>query len=111
MKTLIKYIVPLAAFLGACATSQSSPEKLSSLRGSLRAAQEMGAEQNPQAALYLQYAREAADAAKAHFDAGHNEQGASWLDRSEADAQVALAILRAAKAQAVLDDTAAQTSN
>ncbi len=94
-----KAMIASVLLLASCATSNIPTEKLNSLRGSLRAAQEMGADQNPQAALYLQYAKEAADEAKTLFDAGRNDEATSKLARSEADAQVAMGILRAAEAQ------------
>ena len=85
----------LALAVCACASTVVPQDRIALSQGTIRAAEEMGADQVPQASLYLQYAREQAQEAQLLFKKGEDEHAMSLLKRSEADAQLALAITRA----------------
>ena len=61
----------------------------------MRSAEELGATEQPQAALYLQLAQESLDAATALNEQGKPEEANSLLLRAEADAEVAVALAHA----------------
>jgi regulator of protease activity HflC (stomatin/prohibitin superfamily) len=60
----------------------------------IRAAQEVGAEKVPQAALHLQLAKEELERAKKLGADGDKEQGSSMLLRAQVDAELAVALSR-----------------
>ena len=63
-------------------------------QAAIRAAEEVGAAQDPQAALHLKLAHEQFDKAKSMMDAESNEQALRLLLRSQADAEVARAFAK-----------------
>ena len=83
-------------FAGAAATAAagcaSTPLHTESTTSGIRAAQEGGAANVPQAALHLQLAKEQLKAAEGLSKKGEKEQAASMLSRAEADAALALAL-------------------
>lgn len=85
----------LAIVLGAsCASTSSAPsEKSESSSASIRAAEEVGANHTPSAALHLQLAKEQFEQARqlASSDKEHSER---LLQRAQADAELALALAR-----------------
>ncbi len=60
----------------------------------IRAAQEVGASEVPQAALHVQLAREQAEQAKGLLEQGERERAESLFARAQADADLALALAR-----------------
>jgi hypothetical protein len=88
----------VAAGIG-CASAPLPQERLSSTEASVRAAQELGAQQVPRAKLHLQLASE--ELAKAHKLAkdGDDDLGTLQLDRARADAELAIALSREATVQ------------
>jgi hypothetical protein len=84
-------LVPLSLF--ACAPSYSAPvQRMADAQAAYRAAQEAGAEQDPQALLHLKLAEEQFAKAKTLLDAEENRRADFLLIRSKADAELALAI-------------------
>src|SRR3982750_28222 len=82
-----------------CATSRPVPtEKLGASQAAVRAATEVGAENNPQASLYLRFAQEELEQGKQLVAAGENEKAEIAFRRSSADAELALALTRASVA-------------
>jgi hypothetical protein len=80
---------------------------MASSQGAIRVAQESGATTVPQATLYLQLATEERQQALAMV--GHDNHRASYLlARSEADADLALAIAREASAARTAEHANAQ---
>jgi len=93
---MIKQALMISTLLmvGGCA-STSMPTNMASTAAAIRSAEEMGANENPRAALHLQLAQEQSDRAKAIMEAGGDKEEASMLlARSEADAELALALAR-----------------
>lgn len=87
------------ALATACATA---PLRTESSTSGIRAAQEVGASDVPQAALHLQLAQEELKKAEKLSADGEEEMAASMLTRAEADAELAVLLSRehAQKAEA-----------
>ena len=83
-------LVLLAGALAACGGGQLNQQKLSSAEGAIRAAEEVGANDQPKAALHLQLARDQINQAKRIADDGDEENAALLLNRAQADADLAL---------------------
>jgi hypothetical protein len=108
----------LIAILGACAvvlvlpgcgSSMAPPaERLASSEANLRTANELGAQQNPRAALHAKLAEEEIDKARAFMKDGDNQHADAVLQRATADAELALALAREASTRAEAEQAADQ---
>ena len=87
--TLLMGGLPFVLVVAGCATS-SVPLKTESSTSAIRAAEVVGASEDPQASLYLQLAREELDRAQDLSQKGEKEQAESLLLRAEADASLAI---------------------
>lgn len=74
-----------------CSNTPLRTEKSTS---GIRAAEEVGSAQVPQASLHLQLAKEELELAKGLSVKGERDEAASMLSRSEADAELAVALSR-----------------
>ena len=83
----ILMVVGLALFLG-CANAP--PLRTEASTSGIRAAEEAGAANVPQASLHLQLAKEELELAKGLSTKGEKERAASMLLRAEADAELAV---------------------
>ena len=81
----------LAAVFAGCATV---PLRTEASTSGIRAAEEVGALQVPQAALHLQLAKEELAKAEAMAKNGYAEEATSLLRRAEADAELAVMLSR-----------------
>jgi hypothetical protein len=107
--------IPIAAFVlqGACATTNSGPVvAVPSLgaedsAGAIRAAEEVGAAHNPEAALHLELAKEQFEHARKLTSADDRPMSTRLLLRARADADLSLALTREStsklEAQAALE--------
>ena len=84
-------VVAMAA--AGCASTEPN-QRMESTSGAIRAAEEVGAPKVPQAALYLQLAKEQSDHAKQLIADGKQEEASSLLNRAQADAELAVALVR-----------------
>ncbi len=100
MNTLPRWLILPALGLAACAGTTASSARMGSAQAAIRAAREVGAEQNPTAALHLQYAREQFAQAETLSRDGEGERAERVLARAEADADLALALSRRTTAMA-----------
>jgi hypothetical protein len=106
MKTLFPLarllpLVPLTLLsLAACATFPAPAERLAQAEAGARAAAEMGAPQEPTAALHLKMATDQLTEAKQLMANGENEKADAVLQRAQADAELALQLTKEAKAKA-----------
>ena len=89
----------LAAF-AACASSPKPESQIASSEGAIRGASEAGAKNVPQATLHLRLAQEQRATALQLIANGENGRAKYVLERSEADAELALALAREANAKA-----------
>jgi hypothetical protein len=78
-----------AAMVSGCA---NAPLRTEASVSGIRAAEESGAAKVPQASLHLQMAREELELSKGLFAKGKKEEASSMLLRSEADAELAVAL-------------------
>jgi len=78
-----------AAIVAGCA---SAPLKTEGSTSGIRAAEEVGSADVPQASLHVQLAKEELDLAKGMAEKGDKEKAASMLLRAEADAELAIAL-------------------
>jgi hypothetical protein len=95
--------IALAAIIlsgAACASYPKPTESLAASEASLRAAQEFGAQRVPSAALHYQIAKEELERADALMKNNENEKADRMLIRARADAELAIALTKQAKAQA-----------
>lgn len=79
------------------------PEQLVNSEVTIRRAEEAGAQQVPEAAQHLQWAREQTQQARRLLEKNQRDQAALYLERAEVDAQLALALAREAPARAEAD--------
>ncbi|MDY6824341.1 MAG: DUF4398 domain-containing protein [Thermodesulfobacteriota bacterium] len=82
------------AVIAGCASGPSFNQDSEASKSSIRAAEELGADNLPRASLYLQLSKE--ELARAEVLAGKDkkEQAASMLMRAEADAELAILLSR-----------------
>jgi hypothetical protein len=78
-----------AAITAGCA---NAPLRTEASTSGIRAAEEVGAAKVPQASLHLQMAKEELELAKGLSAKGEKDEAASMLLRSEADAELAVAL-------------------
>lgn len=84
-----------------CASSYPSPtQRMADAIATVRGAEEVGANNNPQGQLHLRLAQEGLQNAKMLVDNGDNKRADFVLVRAKADADLALAEARQAKAVA-----------
>jgi hypothetical protein len=74
-----------------CGSYPAPVQHMATTQASVRAAQEAGAEKNPEAALHLKLAQEQLDQAKKLMDDGDNKRAEMVLGRAEVDAELAVA--------------------
>ncbi|HEY4179574.1 MAG TPA: hypothetical protein VGM90_22190 [Kofleriaceae bacterium] len=72
---------------------------MASSEGAIRGASEAGAAAIPQAQLHLRLAEEQRQTALAMIKDGHNDRAKYVLERSEADAELAIALARQGAAE------------
>jgi pyridoxal biosynthesis lyase PdxS len=83
-----------------CGGAPKPEARLASSEGAIRGAQEAGAGNVPEATLHVQLAQEQRQEALTLVKDGDNHRAAMMLARSEADAELAVALTRAANAKA-----------
>src|SRR4051812_38121305 len=87
-----------------CATTVTLPsEHLTASEAAIRTAGELGAADVPAAALHLRLAQEEMNDAKALADAGNAERAELYLRRASADAELAVALVKEARARGEAD--------
>ena len=100
----------VALFVVGCGSSAVPLDKLTDAKSTVRAAQEAGAEQTPQAALHLKMANDELASAQKASDDKDNDRARLLLNQAQADADLSLALARgttekqqAQEAQAKID--------
>jgi hypothetical protein len=104
-----------ALLMAACGGAAAPTQKLSNAQATIRGAHEVGAEQNPKAALHLKLARDQVASAQRQMANDDNEDAMLTLNQAQADADLALALAREARerqqaeqARARIDELRAQ---
>jgi hypothetical protein len=103
-------LVLLGLGLGACATA-AAPMNAEEPAAAIRAAEEVGAEKVPPAALRLQLAREKFDRARTMTSEEQRPGAARMLMCSKADAELARALARSSLAKAEAEKAKEKTRN
>lgn len=98
-----RWVVVVTLGVVGCASAPPTTARMEGTAGAIRSAEEVGAKKVPQAALYLQFAREQSDRAKEMITAGDKEAAASLLLRAQADAELAVALVRETEDQAAAE--------
>ena len=86
-----------ALLLAACGGAGVPTGKMANAKATIRGAEEVGAEQNPQAALHLKMARDQVARAERLIKEDENEKAALTLNQAQVDAELSLAMAREAK--------------
>ena len=90
-------VMAVAGMLVGCAHSTPAPnEKLAATNATIRAAQAVGAQTDPQAALALKLAQDQTEQARQLIANGEHRRAESMLVRANADAELAIALSREA---------------
>ena len=85
--------------LAGCGSYPAPTERMTTSQSAVRAAQEVGAPNNPQAALHLKLAQEQVEQAKQLMTDGENKRAEYVLLRAESDAELAVALARESTAR------------
>jgi hypothetical protein len=88
-----------ATLAAACGGAPKPEARMASSEGAIRGANEAGAQNVPQATLYMKLAEEQRQQALALIKDGNNERASYLLARSEADAELAIALAKQARLQ------------
>jgi hypothetical protein len=91
-----------------CGSAPPPTARLASSEAAIRSAREVGAPNEPKAALHLKLAEEQRQKAEALVKEGKNEEAEGLLMRAEADAELALALARTAQMKAEAQKTVDQ---
>jgi hypothetical protein len=91
-------LVVVTAAVG-CATAPIPSEKLAATEGAARAAEEFGANEHPEAQLYLKLAQEQLDEAKSRIERKDMDRVPALLARAQADAELALELSKSIEAK------------
>ena len=94
----------LLVLLAGCGSFPSPVDQLAASQAAVRAAEEAGADRDPEAQLYLKLAKENLDKGKSRMDAEDNEIADRALRKAEADGELARGIARSRAAQADADE-------
>lgn len=87
-------LTALAAVSAACGSAGVRIAQMADAQSAVRAADEIGAERHPRSALHLKLARDQIERARAAIAEGEDAEAARWLERAEADAELAIALAR-----------------
>lgn len=111
-KTTITLPSLLSIWVLGCASAPPPVQQMADAQAANRSANELGAQQNPKAQLHLKLAEEQVSSARAAMKDDDNERAKALLLRAKADAELAIALTRAEKAQqkadAAMDQLTAQ---
>src|SRR4051812_16920225 len=107
MRHLHTTIALTALALGGCASAQSS-EKLDETTAMMQTAEQAGAHQVPSAQYHLSKAEEHNEVAKQQLKSGDRLSAESTLDRSRADAELAVQLVPEEKGRQTTRRTAEQ---
>jgi hypothetical protein len=107
MTTITRFALPLGvALAAACGGGEAPTKQLADSQAAVRAASEVGADENPQAALHLKLARDQINKAQSLSRDGEQDAAKQLLTQAEADADLALILTR--EEQARMDEQRAE---
>jgi Domain of unknown function (DUF4398) len=92
-------VLLVATAVSACGGAQLNQTRVTEVQGAMRAAEEVGANDQPKASLHLQLARDEMNEAKRLAKDDDGENAALLLNRAQADAELALQLARTEQEQ------------
>jgi hypothetical protein len=99
-------ILVVVALAGACASHNGPPAASADAKAAISAAEAVGAQNEPQAALHLKLARDQTQKADALARDGKEEEARALIERAKVDAELALVLTRDASVRAEANDQA-----
>lgn len=90
----VLWLLPVVVLPMACATAKVPVAQLASSGAAIRSAEEMGANEVPQAAHHLQLAKRQTEQANKLMSDGKDRRAAFLLERATVDAELALSLAR-----------------
>lgn len=94
MKASIAWPMLGALLVAACGGSEFPAPHVADSKAAISAAEAVGAEQNPRAALHLKLAKDQLASAEKLINDGENEEAVPVLERAEVDANLAMTLAR-----------------
>jgi uncharacterized protein DUF4398 len=94
----------LGMWVAGCGGAPPPIEQLASTQAAIRGAEEVGAKDEPKAALHLKLAQDQLVKAKALLDDDENEEAAEVLQRAELDAELAHSLAKEQTTREEADD-------
>jgi hypothetical protein len=91
----VSLVLASAATLAACSSVPKPTGTAEGAVAAVRAVEEVGTQNEPKAALYLQLAKEQMQRGREFSEKGDKDRAAGFYMRAEADAEVALSLARA----------------
>ena len=88
-----------------CGSAEVSTQRMTDTQSALRAAERVGAQSDPQASLYLTYAKEQLERAEQLIEEDEAERAELMLERAEVDAELAMAKAQEAEVQREVEAT------
>ena len=108
MKNLVLSMIALAGLTAACGSSFPTPtDRLAASEAAIRSAKELGAQNDPQAALHVKLADEQVASAKNLMHDGDNRRADLVLQRADSDAELAVMMTREKQAKTAADQAKA----
>jgi pyridoxal biosynthesis lyase PdxS len=96
LKSILSVSGILALFVAGCGSSAIPLERLTDAKATVRAAQEAGAQNTPQAALHLKMANDELASAQKAMDDNDTDRARLLLNQAQADADLSLSLARGA---------------
>jgi Domain of unknown function (DUF4398) len=97
--TVLRRALVCSTLLAACSASQPLPPNYAPTQAAISAADAIGAEQEPRAALHLKMARDQMVEAQSLAQKGKKDEASLALERARTDAELALMVKREADAR------------
>ena len=104
----IAIAIAFVSLVKCASTTASSEHAAATTEAPIRAAEELGANKVPEAALHLQLAKDETEQAKQLVKDGNKRRAQTMLMRAQADAELALALAREAPTKAEAEKAAEQ---
>jgi Domain of unknown function (DUF4398) len=111
MRIVVGGFAITAIVVAGCASYPAPTDHLANSYANIRAAEAVGATQNPQAALHLKLAHEEQSTAQKLASDGDNEQADYMTARANADAELAMSLARETQALGRANGAAAAVDN
>jgi hypothetical protein len=99
MNMLTRTVALSALALGACSSSHQLPANYAPTQAAISAADAVGAQNEPRAALHLKMARDQVVQAQSLANRGKDREASIMLDRARTDAEMALMVSREVQAR------------